>query len=171
MTKGYIFETANASVSELLRAYRAILAELKRRGVVRTLNAPTGDLAELLVARAFRGELAPNSEKSFDVIVPGGRLLQVKSRMLASGVRRERQLSTIRSWGFTHLVIVLFGPDFSVTRAALMSAEVAREQSMEDRHVRGNRIMATDALLNDERVEEITDLIVSALEGLDVDYA
>ena len=46
----------------LLRVYAATLTELVRRGVVRTRNAPAGDLAELLVARAYGGEMAPNSE-------------------------------------------------------------------------------------------------------------
>ncbi len=49
---------------------------------IRTLNAPTGDWAELLVATAYGGELAPNSKKSFDVVSPDGRRLQVKGRIL-----------------------------------------------------------------------------------------
>ncbi|WP_460707211.1 hypothetical protein [Myceligenerans halotolerans] len=38
------------STSRLLAAYAEILAELRRRGVVRSANAPAGDLAETLVA-------------------------------------------------------------------------------------------------------------------------
>jgi hypothetical protein len=55
------------TVGALLSFSRAILAELRRRGVIRTGNAPAGDYAELLVQRASGGELAPNSEKSWDV--------------------------------------------------------------------------------------------------------
>ena len=51
---------------ELLALNRQTLHELHRREVIRTLNAPTGDWAELLVATAYDGTLAPNSEKSFD---------------------------------------------------------------------------------------------------------
>lgn len=161
------FDVSEATVTELLRVYRSILAELMRRGIIRTLNAPTGDLAELLVAYAFDGELAPNSEKSFDVRLPDGRLVQVKSRMIVSGSRGERQLSTIRSWGFTHLAIVLFWADYSVMRAALLPMELAREIASEDRHVRGSRIMATDGLFEVVGVEDITGRLANALERLD----
>jgi hypothetical protein len=40
---------------DLFGAYRSILAELRRRGVVRTGNAPTGDFAETLVKVAVNG--------------------------------------------------------------------------------------------------------------------
>ena len=56
--------------SRLLGLSRAILRELKERGVVRTGNAPTGDYAELLVCQVTGGELAPNSERSWDVRTP-----------------------------------------------------------------------------------------------------
>lgn len=161
------FDVRRASAPELLRVYRSILAELMRRGIIRTLNAPTGDLAELLVACAFDGELAPNSEKSFDVRLPDERLIQVKSRMIVSGSRGERQLSTVRSWGFTHLAIVLFASDYSVLRGALVPIESAREMASEDRHVRGNRIMATDLLFEMEGVEDITDRLGKAFGRLD----
>ena len=64
------------SVGELLASSRAILAELRRRGVIRTGNAPAGDYAELLVQRATGGQLAPNSQKSWDVLSPDGERLR-----------------------------------------------------------------------------------------------
>jgi hypothetical protein len=59
----------------LFSLYRAILAELKSRGVIRTENAPVGDYAEYLVATALGGQLAPNSEKAWDVLGNGGEKL------------------------------------------------------------------------------------------------
>ena len=53
-------------VAELLALSRAILAELRRRGVIPTGNAPAGDYAELLVHCAASGELAPNSPGGLD---------------------------------------------------------------------------------------------------------
>lgn len=47
-----------ASTSELLSSYREALAELRRREIVCTGNAPTGDYAETLIKVAFKGELA-----------------------------------------------------------------------------------------------------------------
>ena len=71
------------SDSALFSFYRAILSELKSRGVIRTENAPAGDYAEYLVASAFSGELAPNSEKSRDVLTSDGEKLQVKARVVS----------------------------------------------------------------------------------------
>lgn len=164
------FDVKTATVSALLRTYRSVLGELKRREIVRTSNAPTGDLAELLVAKAFDGELAPNSEKSFDVWTRDGRRIQVKARVVARDAPGERQLSTVRSWGFTHLAVVLFGPDYSITRAALIPVAVAQGAASEDGYVGGSRIMASDALLEGPDVEDVTDRIAAAFRELDAEY-
>jgi hypothetical protein len=57
----------------LFSLYRGILGELKSRGLIRTENAPTGDYAEYLVATALGGQMAPNSEKSWDVLGGDGK--------------------------------------------------------------------------------------------------
>ena len=67
--------------TDLFFLYRAILSELKSRGVIRTENAPVGDYAEYLVVTALGGQLAPNSEKSWDVLSSDGEKLQVKARV------------------------------------------------------------------------------------------
>jgi len=85
--------------------YRAILRELKSRGVIRTENAPVGDYAEYLVATALGGQLAANSEKSWDVLSENGEKLQVKARVVSepqsrancSYLRSARSASTLRS--------------------------------------------------------------------------
>ena len=59
------------SESGLFSLYRAILRELKSRDVIRTENAPVGDYAEYLVATTLGGQLAPNSEKAWDVLGSG----------------------------------------------------------------------------------------------------
>lgn len=119
------FETL--STSELLSSYRGVLAELRRREIVRTGNAPTGDYAETLVKVAFQGELAPNSEKSWDVLTPSREKLQVKSRLLDDPNKsKQRQLSPIRSWGFDSLVIVLFDSAYKVWKATKVPADLVR---------------------------------------------
>jgi len=74
------------SESGLFSLYRAILRELKSRGVIRTENAPVGDYAEYLVATALGGQLAPNSEKAWDVLGNDGEKLQVKARVVSAGL-------------------------------------------------------------------------------------
>jgi hypothetical protein len=71
---------------------RAIVRELLSRGIVRSANAPAGDYAELLVQRACGGALAPKSQKSWDVLTPNGRRLQVKARVITPE-NPSRQLS------------------------------------------------------------------------------
>jgi hypothetical protein len=65
------------TVRALLRLSAAIVTELNSRGVVRSRNAPAGDLAESLVAKAYQGKFAEPSVKSWDVQA-AGRKLQVK---------------------------------------------------------------------------------------------
>lgn len=140
---------ADLSVGELLALSRGILAELRRRGVIRSGNAPAGDYAELLVQRATRGELAPNSQKSWDVLTADGERLQVKARVVTnSNARGERQLSVLRSWDFDAVVIVLFDDELRVWRAAHVPVAVLKAEGRFIDHVRGFRVMATDALLD-----------------------
>jgi len=76
-----------SSTGDLLALSRRILTELKRRKVIRTGNAPAGDYAELLVRQATGGELAPNAQRSWDVLAPNGKRgerLQVKARLVTN---------------------------------------------------------------------------------------
>lgn len=61
--------TARRRRCELFALHGGLVRELRERGVVRTENAPASDYAEYLVACALNGTLAPNSEKSYGVIV------------------------------------------------------------------------------------------------------
>ena len=135
--------------SSLLGLSRAILAELKRRGVVRTGNAPAGDYAELLVRVATDGELAPSSQKSWDVLSPDGARLQVKARVVTDPrSASERQLSAFRSWDFDAAVIVLFDDRFDVWRASRVPVEALQASARRDDHVGGFRVLARDELLD-----------------------
>jgi len=105
-------DPAEYTAQQLLRQYAGILQELRDRGVIRTLNAPAGDLAETLTARAYAGDLAPNSEKSWDVTAEDGRHLQVKSRVIAAtALSKPIQFSIFRSWTFDAAVFVVFAAE------------------------------------------------------------
>jgi hypothetical protein len=137
-----------SSTGELLALSRRILTELRRRDVLRTGNAPAGDYAELLVQQATNGELAPNAQRSWDVLTPAGEHLQVKARIVTNRHKRgERQLSVFRSWDFDAAVVVLFDDDFRVWRAARLPTEVVRSAGHYREYVRGNVVFATDELL------------------------
>ncbi|NIJ42358.1 hypothetical protein FHS78_002652 [Parvibaculum indicum] len=59
-----------------------IMEELRARGILRSANNPTGDLAEHLFCKAFGWQIASNSEKGFDATGEQGRRIQIKGRRL-----------------------------------------------------------------------------------------
>ena len=133
-------ELQHLSTRDLLRLYANILTELLRRNVVRSRNAPSGDFAEYLVTKAFEGELASPSEKSWDVRVDD-RHLQVKVRLIAAGDRRSHYYSPFRSWDFDACVFVLLDAHtYDVTRAVEVPVAGVREMARETTWVRGFRI-------------------------------
>jgi hypothetical protein len=91
---------ARLSVGELLDTYTSILAELRIRHMIRTNNAPIGDLAEFCAAIVYDGLLAPNSEKSYDLTAADGRKVQVKVRLVRPGMASGAVFSPIRSFDF-----------------------------------------------------------------------
>ncbi|MCU1364431.1 MAG: hypothetical protein JWN39_70, partial [Ilumatobacteraceae bacterium] len=136
----YTVELDRLTTGELLRLYADILTKLLGRGVVRSRNAPAGDLAEYLVKTAFGGELAPPSAKSWDVQV-GPRRLQVKVRLLDAGDRRSHSYSTFRSWDFDACVFVLLDArTYEVTRAVEVPVAGVQEMARETAWVKGFRI-------------------------------
>jgi hypothetical protein len=136
------------TIPELLALSRAVLRELRRRNVIRTGNAPTGDYAELLVRQATGGQLAPSSARSWDVETSTEKL-QVKARVVTDPQAvSERQLSSFRSWDFHAGMIVLFDDNFTVWRAARIPAAVHEVAARPDPRVNGYRVFATEKLLD-----------------------
>jgi hypothetical protein len=113
------------SVGELLDAYRGILGSLRVRGLVRTNNAPIGDLAEYAAAVVYDGLLAPNSEKSYDLVAEDGRRIQAKVRVIRSDTRKSSVFSPIRSFDFDACVFLLIDDEAD-------EVLVARELSVAD---------------------------------------
>ena len=154
------------STKGLLRLYADILTELLRRGIVRSRNAPAGDLGEYLVANAFDGELAPPSEKSWDVRV-GDRHLQVKVRLIASGDRRSHYYSPFRSWDFDTCVFLLFDAhSYDVTSAVEVPVEGVQALARETTWVQGFRVGTRTDLRNVAGAIDRTAELRRALETL-----
>ena len=149
------------SVAELIRIHRATLKELWRRGVVRTMNSPQGDWAELLVARAYEGELAPNSEKSYDVLTGDGRRLQVKARVLDPDNVGSHVTSPFRSWDFdAALILLLADDDLSVLAAAELPRAVVEQHASYRAHVNGAVVRPTRTFMGLGR--DVTELLREA---------
>ena len=151
-----MIDLKNMSVRDLLHLHAEIMDQLCCRGVLRSANNPTGDLAEYLFCRAFSWEQASNSEKGFDAQDEHGKRYQIKSRRL---LRRNtsRQLSAIRDLeGFDVLATILFDDHYRVSRAALIPNRVVRERCKFTQHTNSHRFMLTDDLWDDDRVRDVT---------------
>lgn len=166
MTHGV--ELTALTTRRLLRLYADILTELLARGVVRSRNAPAGDLAEVLVTRAYDGELAPASEKSWDVRTPEGRLLPVKVRLIATGDRRSHNSSPLRSWDFDACVFLLLDAHtYDIASAVEVPVDSVRGMARETEWVRGFRIGTRAAPLAAPGAVDRTLLLRDAIDALD----
>ncbi len=131
-------ELAQITVGQLLRRYAAVLAELRHRGLVRTNNAPIGDLAEYCAAIVYDGLLAPNSEKSYDLVADDGRKVQVKVRTIRSDTSPSAVFSPIRSFGFDVCIFLLVdGDNDGIIAAREWTASEVQEAGKHRAHTNG----------------------------------
>ena len=153
------------SVAALLASYCRLLAELRKREVIRSNNAPAGDYAEWLTARALTGELVKNfSVKSYDLTAGSGELVQVKTRVVSDPpTRGQLQTSPFRSWEFDLAAFVLLrNHDYFVVRASLVPRDVAKENSRFTAHVNGHIVHMTPNLMGHPTARDITAALRSA---------
>lgn len=165
-------DLTTTSTGDLLAGYARTLAELRRRKVVRTNNAPAGDYAEWLVQRALGGTLAPNSEKSHDVTLDDGRTAQVKARVVRSPpLPGETQTSPFRSWHFDLGVFVLLdAADYRPVLGVVVPVEIVREHAKPRPHVNGDIVFIRPPMTTAPGVIDVTAKLVEAA-GLVVDPA
>jgi len=160
-------DLSETATEDLFALYRSTLAELKSRGIVRTENAPAGDYAEYLVSCAYGGELAPNSERSWDVLLPGGGRVQVKARVVSNPVKpSQRQLSPFRSFDFDSAIIVFLSDvDYSIQRAVKVSRDAVESSSSFSSHVNGSILRVSEQFLAGPEVVDVTDQLRAVVGG------
>lgn len=155
----------STGVVDLLRMQAAAVDELRRRRVVRTANAPLGDYAEHLLARAFGWTLSPNSGAGYDAVCGAGNRYQIKARRLRNDVPSERQLGVLRGLPdgrFDHLASILFDADFAVRRAAIVPHAVVAARASRTSHVNGWRFMLDDTVWAEPGVRDVTEEVTAA---------
>jgi hypothetical protein len=153
------------TVSQLLALHVQIGEELRERGVVRSANNPTGDLAEHLFCKAFGWQQAQNSERGYDATGEDAVRYQIKGRRIHRR-NKSRQLSAIRDLAGKHfdvLAAVLFDDDYKVVRAALIPRTVVVERSTYVSHTNSNRFMLRDDIWDMQGVQDVTDKIAAAM--------
>ena len=150
------------SIAELPADHAAIIAELRRRDVLRSANNPTGDFAEYLFCRAFDWVQEKNSAKGFDAIGRDGTRFQIKARRIHDH-NRSRQLSAIHDLdGFDVLAGVIFDDIYRVIRAALIPAAVGKECATYIKHTNSYKFLLRDGIWDIESVKNVTGQLADA---------
>lgn len=159
------FQPADLSVRELLASYVAVLDELRRRNLIRTRNSPLGDLAESLALRAYGGALAPNSEKSYDLLTSDDRRIQVKARTVDATDKRTQNFSALRSWDFDAALFLLFdAATYDLTWARELTCDETQALARANEHTASSRIIVRDVAAAGK---DVTDLVGAAYERID----
>lgn len=153
------------SAAELLAIHAQVSEELRTRGIVRSANNPTGDLAEYLFCTAFGWKQAPNSERGFDATGQDGVRYQIKGRRVH---RRNpsRQRSAIRDLAGGHFDVlagVIFDDDFRVVRAALIPRGVVEKRSTFVAHTNSHKFLLRDDVWEAQGVQDVTAEVAAAM--------
>lgn len=167
MSEFEIPDLGGATDAQLFEMYGLILATLRTRELIRTANAPAGDYAEYLVARALGGDLAPNSEKSFDVAAPEHGRVQVKARVVGEKITAgQRQTSPFRSHDYEYAALVMLSSaDYSVRQAVLVSRQMVEDRAVFRKHVNGSILFMRPELMDHSDAIDITERLRAVASG------
>jgi hypothetical protein len=123
--------------------------------------------AAVLVATALGGQLAPNAEKSWDVLGKGGEKLQVKARVVSDPAKPgQLQLSPFRSFDFDFAVIVLLSAaDYAVSRASKVPRVVVESSATYRQHVNGKILFARPEIMGHPDATDLTAILWAAQTG------
>jgi hypothetical protein len=149
---------AGLTPAQLLALHVELGNELRNRGITRSSNNPTGDLAEYLFCKAFGWTQADNSHANVDAMSCDGKCYQIKGRRLTRQ-NKSRQLSAIRDLHGEHfdfLAGVLFNEDYTILRAALIPHKVAIERAKFVEHTNSHKFMLRDDLWSADGVKDVT---------------
>jgi hypothetical protein len=153
-----MIDLTSVPVPKLLELHGDLLAELRRRDVVRSANNPTGDYGEMLFSRTFGWTLNGNSSADADALDSEGVRYQIKCRRLVTP-KGSRQLGFIRRLPerpFDRLAAVLLDGKFRVLRAVIVPYEVVAPRATYVDSVKAWRFMLRDSVWGLEGVTDVT---------------
>ena len=153
--------TTEVSVRDLLNTHSAVLDELRRRGVIRSVNNPTGDYAEWLVSSKLGLTLASNSVKGFDATDTNHVRYQIKARRVHK-YNASTQLSPIRNLAgndFDVLIAVVFDSAWNIRVAASFTHKAVQELAVYRQHVNGHVMHVRRSMFSVPGAQEITDAL------------
>lgn len=163
---GRLPDLSEFGVQDLLRLEDAVIAEFRRRGLVRTNNKPLGDIAEQVVLAARGGVIEPNSTKSHDVTTGSGQRIQVKA-MGGRTAGRAAVFSPFRSFEFDTAIFLVFAADnYELVLAREVAVAEVEAVGRWSQHVNGRLV----ALRNVETLGvDVTEEMGVAYAALDAD--
>ena len=153
-----MIDISELSPQALLVLHGRIAQELRDRGITRTLNNPTSDLAEYLFCKAFGWSQAVNSHARVDAVAPDGMRYQIKGRRMTRA-NASRQLGAIRDLAgghFDFLAGVLFDEDYSVLRAAIIPCSVVVKHSSYVENTNSHKFILRDDVWKAPGVIDVT---------------
>jgi hypothetical protein len=154
-------ELSRLSPKDLLKLHAGVAEELRTRGITRSSNNPTGDLAEFLFCRAFGWTQAGNSQPNIDATAQDGTRYQIKGRRFTKH-NQSRQIGAIRDFGAKHfdfLAGVLFDMNYGVYRAALVPYDVVALRSKYIKHTNSHKFILHDGVWSVPGVHDVTDAL------------
>jgi hypothetical protein len=143
---------------QLLALHAQVSDELRARGITRTSNNPTGDLAEYLFCKAFPWTQADNSKANIDAVGPDGTRYQIKGRRITR-FNKSRQMSAIRDLNGAHfdmLAGVLFSEDYTVLRAAIIPRAAVVAHAVFVKHTNSHKFNLRDDIWQAPDVIDVT---------------
>jgi len=147
------------SPRELLSLHANIMEELRARGILRSSNNPTADLAEVIFCRAFGWMRSDtNSAPNIDAVGPDGVRCQIKGRRVTRH-NSSRQLGAIRDFAGRHfdfLAGVLFNEDHTVLRGALVPYSIVAERATFVQRTNSHRFILHDDVWRAPGVRDVT---------------
>jgi hypothetical protein len=153
-----MIELPQLSSRELLALHANVVDELRLRGISRSANNPTGDLAEYLFCKAFNWVRAENSHPNVDAVGPDGLRYQIKGRR-TTRFNNSRQLGAIRELSGKHfdsLAAVLFDQNYDVMRAAIVPHAVVEARSTYVAHTNSHKFILRDDIWLADGVRDVT---------------
>ena len=141
---------------ELLQTHSEIIAELKRREVVKTKNNPVGDYTEWLVCNRLSLQMQRNSRAAFDATDPRGIRYQIKGRRSGDKSVQFSSIRNLEQHGFDFVIAVIFHEDYSVRLAVKISHTAVPQLARYQVHTNGYNLILTSKAVEQDGIEDIT---------------
>ena len=141
---------------ELLQTHGAVIAELRRRGVVRNENNPIGGYTEWLVCNRLGLQAQGNNQAAFDAVDPQGVRYQIKGRRSNDNTVQFSSIRNLENHGFDFVVAVVFDEDYSIRFAFRIAYAAVPELAKYQAHTNAHLLILTERAVERDGVEDIT---------------